>query len=618
MDDQNNKSPILDFSYPTVPNSSDDSQSQATNAPVSGTTDASAAGQVGQDNGADVATGIPVGASSSQERAPQEPQDSSPVENGQANLPASQPADKGTATQNDPGTRREADMTGIVDTPETAAVDTVQSTQATGRQTPDVLDSEINKDSSIPPEPTSRPAGATEPVAPVVLVHDDSTDAGEVESSNGIEDLSNSDATTGNEQTDLVDQGIETDDTGSVKETDNVEVLQTESQSADPAQSPTPPDQADQSVVNAQSSTAEEAAQGGKTFSIHELLNTVVLRDASDLHITAGYEPSIRVDGSLVPIGKEVLTPQQTYDMIMQIIPDGKKDLLDVNKEIDMAYAFANKARFRVNAYYQQGSLSAAFRLIPEKIRSLEDLQLPEIYQSLTKLRQGLVLVTGPTGSGKSTTLAAIINQINMTRREHIITIEDPIEYIFPKAQAMVDQREMHEDSHSWAVALRSAMRQDPDIILVGEMRDYETISAAITLAETGHLVFATLHTNSASQTIDRIIDVFPEHQQSQIRMQLSLVIKAVISQRLIPLDAGGRRAVSEIMLATPAIRNLIREAKTYQIDNIISTSTEMGMRSIEKDLVKLVREGHITSDKAQEYAVHPEEVVRLLKAASV
>ncbi len=435
---------------------------------------------------------------------------------------------------------------------------------------------------------------------------------------NDIANVTDQGTTDSGVQTDLVAQGTQMDGVEDAKETDNVDVSQTASQSVDPEQSPTLSDQTDQSVGDVQSPSAKMTTQSGKMFSIHELLNTVVLRDASDLHITAGYEPSIRIDGSLVPVGDEILSPQQTYDLIMQIIPDGKKDLLDVNKEIDMAYAFANKARFRVNAYYQQSSLSAAFRLIPEKIRSLEDLQLPEIYQSLTKLRQGLVLVTGPTGSGKSTTLAAIINEINLTRREHIITIEDPIEYIFPKAQAMVDQREMHEDSHSWAVALRSAMRQDPDVILVGEMRDYETISAAITLAETGHLVFATLHTNSASQTIDRIIDVFPEHQQSQVRMQLSLVIKAVISQRLIPLDAGGRRAVSEIMLATPAIRNLIREAKTYQIDNIISTSTEMGMRSIEKDLVKLVREGHITSDKAQEYAVHPEEVVRLLKAASV
>jgi twitching motility protein PilT len=225
-----------------------------------------------------------------------------------------------------------------------------------------------------------------------------------------------------------------------------------------------------------------------------------------------------------------------------------------------------------------------------------------------------LVLVTGPTGHGKSTTLAAMLEDINRNRFDHIITIEDPIEYIFEGKKSLIDQREMNDDTNSWAVALRSAMRQDPDVILIGEMRDYETIAAAITLAETGHLVFATLHTNNAAQTIDRVIDVFPENQQPQVRLQLSNILQVVIAQRLIPLDRGGRRAVSEVMFNTPAIANLIREGKTHQIDNIIRTGADIGMIYLERSLVSLVREGVISAQKAQEYAVYPEEVVRLLK----
>lgn len=350
-------------------------------------------------------------------------------------------------------------------------------------------------------------------------------------------------------------------------------------------------------------------------YTIDQLLDIVVERDASDLHITVGYPAMIRVDGALVNVTEELVTPSQAVDLVLPVLPEQKKELLDVNREVDLAYPHRQDARFRINAYYQKQTLAAAFRLIPNMIRSIDDLNLPQIYHKITKLKQGLVLVTGPTGSGKSTTLAAIIQEINETRPDHIITIEDPVEYVFPKARSMVDQRELHEDTHSWEIALRSALRQDPDVMLVGEMRDYETIASAITLAETGHLVFATLHTNSAAQTLDRIVDVFPEHQQSQIRSQLSNTVEAVIAQRLIPLQRGGRAAVSEIMIATPAIRNLIREAKTHQIDNVIRTSADVGMISLEHTLVRMVRENLITMERAMEYAVHPEEIVRLMKS---
>ncbi|GAB4157407.1 MAG: hypothetical protein Fur003_1130 [Candidatus Dojkabacteria bacterium] len=361
-------------------------------------------------------------------------------------------------------------------------------------------------------------------------------------------------------------------------------------------------------------SSEKTTTTGTYPFTIQQLLDLVVSKDASDLHITAGYPAIIRVDGDLKPVSDVIVTEKQAEELIYPVLPEQKKELLEVNREVDLAYAHKKEARFRINAYYQKQSLAAAFRLIPNRIRNIDELKLPQIYHQLTRLQQGLVLVTGPTGSGKSTTLAAIIQEINQTRPVHIITIEDPIEYVLPPAKALIDQRELHDDTHSWEIAMKSALRQDPDVVLVGEMRDYETIAAAITLAETGHLVFATLHTNSASQTIDRIIDVFPEHQQAQVRSQLSNVIEAVIAQRLIPLDKGGRQAVSEIMIATPAIRNLVREAKTHQIDNVIMTSADIGMISIEHSLVKMVREGLITMQKAQEYAVHPEEVTRLLK----
>ncbi len=355
--------------------------------------------------------------------------------------------------------------------------------------------------------------------------------------------------------------------------------------------------------------------QGGYPYTMDYLMDLVISKGASDLHITTGYPAMIRIDGQLHPVGSEILKPEDASSLINGLLDESKKELLDINREVDFAHSHQNRGRFRINAFYQQQTISAALRLIPDKIKSIDELKLPTTYYRLTKLGQGLVLVTGPTGHGKTTTLAAMLQEVNQTRPVHIITIEDPIEYILPKSKAMVDQREMHDDTHSWEIALKSAMRQDPDVVLVGEMRDYETISAAVTLAETGHLVFATLHTNSASQTVDRIIDVFPEHQQAQIRAQLSNILEAVIAQRLIPIQGGGRRAVSEIMLATNAVRNLIREGKTHQLDNVIMTSGDIGMISLEASLVKLVREGLITIERAQEYAARPEEVVRLLKS---
>lgn len=350
---------------------------------------------------------------------------------------------------------------------------------------------------------------------------------------------------------------------------------------------------------------------------INELLEYTIEKGASDLHISVGYPPVIRVDGQLEEVNEQIIDPVEAEELILPLMGDDKRELLEVNKEIDFAYTHEGKynGRFRINAFYAMTHLSAAFRLIPNRIRTIDELKLPQIYHQFTKLRQGMILVTGPTGHGKSTTIAAMLEDINRNRFSRIVTIEDPIEYVFQGKKSLIDQREMGQDTHSWPIALKSAMRQDPDIILVGEMRDYETISAAITLAETGHLVFATLHTNNSAQSIDRMIDVFPEEQQAQVRAQLSNILEVVIAQRLIPLDAGGRRAVAEILVINPAVQTLIRESKTHQIDNVIRTSSDIGMISLERSLVDLVREGVISIKTAQEYAVYPEEVSRLLKS---
>lgn len=350
-------------------------------------------------------------------------------------------------------------------------------------------------------------------------------------------------------------------------------------------------------------------------MTIEEMLTLCVTQNASDIHLIVGSPPMLRVNGDLIPIeGEAVLEPARSQELVYPLLSQELKDQLLVNKEVDFSYQHGDQGRFRVNAYYHKGTIAGALRLIPAKIRTIEELKLPTLFHQFTSYKQGLVLVTGPTGQGKSSTLAAIIEEINATRNEHILTIEDPIEFIYQPKKSIISQRELHADTHSWDVALKSALREDPNVVLVGEMRDYETIAAALTVAETGHLVFATLHTNSASQTIDRIIDVFPEHQQAQIRMQLANSLQAVISQRLMKTLKGERTAAVEILIANSAVRNIIREGKTFQLDNVISTSSEMGMTSLEASLAKMVNMGEIAYEKAVEVALYPDQLSRLVK----
>ena len=351
-------------------------------------------------------------------------------------------------------------------------------------------------------------------------------------------------------------------------------------------------------------------------MNIKELLQLTVDKNASDLHIIAGIPPTVRVDGELFPVPNEAfLVPEVVSAHLKEVLSAEQLERLTVNKEIDFSLPFSDKARFRVNAYTQKGSSAVAFRRIPLAIPEIDALGLPKILHSFTTLKQGFILVTGPTGHGKSTTLAAMINEINKTRATHIVTIEDPIEFVFRPDKSIISQREMRADTHSWQVALRSVLREDPDVVLVGEMRDYETIAAALTVAETGHLVFATLHTNSAAQTIDRIVDVFPDEQQRQVRLQLSNVIEAVFSQRLIPALAGGRVVGYEVMLGTTAIRTAIREGKTHQIDSILQTSQEIGMNTIETSLANFVKDGRISLETAQAYSLRPEQLTRLVRS---
>ncbi|MDP1710178.1 MAG: type IV pilus twitching motility protein PilT [bacterium] len=348
---------------------------------------------------------------------------------------------------------------------------------------------------------------------------------------------------------------------------------------------------------------------------IKQLLQYVIDVKASDLHLVAGIPPTLRIEGELSPIATMgVLTPDVITELFKPILSSEQLERLTVNKEIDFSLAFSDKARFRINAYTQRGSLAGAFRRIPTTIPAIDSLGLPKIVHSFTTLKQGLVLVTGPTGQGKSTTLAAIINEINTTRAAHIVTIEDPVEFVFTAQKSIISQREMRSDTHSWQIALRSVLREDPDVVLVGEMRDYETIAAALTVAETGHLVFATLHTNSAAQTIDRIVDVFPEEQQRQVRMQLSNVIEAVFSQRLIKGLDKTRVVAHEIMLASTAVKTAIRDGKTHQIDSILETSSEIGMNTLERSLSTLVKSGRISLEVAQSWSLRPEELSRLVR----
>lgn len=348
---------------------------------------------------------------------------------------------------------------------------------------------------------------------------------------------------------------------------------------------------------------------------IKNLLQLTVEKNASDLHLVVGSPPTLRIEGNLLAVPNEQIeTPEIIGGQIKELLTAEQLERLSVNKELDFSVSFSEKARFRANVYTQRNSYAAAFRRIPLDIPIVDSLGLPKLLHTFTNLRQGFVLVTGPTGHGKSTTLAAMLNEINANKATHIVTIEDPIEFVFKPIKSIISQREMHEDTHSWPVALRSVLREDPDVVLVGEMRDFETIASAITVAETGHLVFATLHTNSAAQTIDRIVDVFPEEQQGQIRLQLSNVLEAVFSQRLVPSVGGGRVVAYETMLGTTAIKTAIRDGKTHQIDSIIQTSAEAGMSTLDASLANLVREGKITIEVARSYSLRPEELNRLIR----
>ena len=359
----------------------------------------------------------------------------------------------------------------------------------------------------------------------------------------------------------------------------------------------------------------ENSGQITTTPKIETLLEECVRRNASDLHIQYGLPPILRVDGALVSIaGMPKLKESDIKTLIFATLDEEQQKILLKDKEYDYSFAFGDIARFRVNAFQESGKLAAAFRLIPNNIRSVSDLGMPAVIESFAEFPRGLVLVTGPTGSGKSTTLAALIDKINREKSVHIITIEDPIEYTHKSQRSIIAQREVHYDTFSFAAALRSVLREDPDVVLIGEMRDLETIQAAITTAETGHLVFATLHTNSAAQSIDRIIDVFPAHQQPQIRTQLSNMLMAVCAQRLVPAIGGGRVVAAEVMIANSAIRSLIRDGKTHQIDTSIQTGADQGMQTMDRTLAKLVQTGVITYDSAKEYAVDINELNRLVR----
>jgi twitching motility protein PilT len=353
---------------------------------------------------------------------------------------------------------------------------------------------------------------------------------------------------------------------------------------------------------------------GNANLSLDELLGQAVSRKASDLHLSPGYRPMVRISGKLETLVGQLLDDAKITEMIKLLVPDID---LETTKDVDMAYQTADKYRFRVNIFKQRHGFGIVARVISSSIPALDSLNLPIKVKDFTEISQGLILVTGPTGSGKSTTIAALLQDINSTKNKHIVTIEDPVEYIYPAGQSLIDQRNIGEDTDNWAKALRAVLRQDPDIVLVGEMRDFETIAAALTVAETGHLVFATLHTNSAAQSIDRIVDVFPEDQQQQVRTQLANVLVGVVSQRLIPINGGGRRAAVEIMLANSAVRTAIREGKVHLIDNIIQTSAEVGMVAMEKSLVDLVRAGLISIEAAQYFSNKPDEVIRLLGGAA-
>jgi twitching motility protein PilT len=355
-------------------------------------------------------------------------------------------------------------------------------------------------------------------------------------------------------------------------------------------------------------------------FDFADVLLEVMERNASDLHIAAGAPPTIRVRGRLTALEDyPVLTPTDTREIVYSILTSDQRQRLETDWQIDFSYSIPGQARFRVNAYFQRAALGAAFRLIPYSITKIDDLGLPPVVHEFTKKPRGFVLVTGPTGSGKSTTLAAMIDEINETREDHIMTIEDPIEFLHRHKKCLINQRELGADATSFSAALKAALRQDPDVILVGEMRDLETISTALTAAETGHLVFATLHTQDTPQTVDRIIDVFPPSQQGQVRVQLAVALQGIMTQQLLPTaDGSGRTVAAEILVPTPAVRNLIREGKTHQIYSALQTGGSQGMQTMDAALATLVRQGKITRALAEQRSTTPEELRRLLGVAQV
>lgn len=350
-------------------------------------------------------------------------------------------------------------------------------------------------------------------------------------------------------------------------------------------------------------------------MNIQQLLDLTITRNASDLHLSVGFPPTLRIHGELINVPGEIpTTPSQIESLIKPLLTDLQSNIYRQVFELDFSFEFEGRARFRVNLFRQKGYPAAALRLIPYRIPIIEELGFSPVVNKLVELKQGFILVAGPTGHGKSTTLASFINKINQIRAAHIITIEDPIEYVYPPGRSLIEQREMYSDTRSWSNALRSALREDPDVVLIGEMRDLETIASAMTIAETGHLVFATLHTNSAAQSVDRIIDVFPEIQQPQIRLQMAATLEAILSLRLIPTIEPGRTLASEVLFATPAVRNIIREGKSYLIDNTIETSAELGMQPLERSLANLVKAGKISQDVALRFALRPELLLKLLK----
>jgi twitching motility protein PilT len=347
---------------------------------------------------------------------------------------------------------------------------------------------------------------------------------------------------------------------------------------------------------------------------IKSLFDTVISEGGSDIHLTVGSHPIIRIAGSLVPLVQQpILTAADTMGILLALVPDQRKDVMAREQSVDFAYGHTNNARFRINGYTVQGNIALAMRLIPHEIRTFQSLNLPPILEVFTQRQQGFFLIVGPVGQGKSTTMAAIIDRINETRAEHILTIEDPVEYIFDQKKSTIHQREVHLDTPDFHFALQNAFREDVNVIMVGEMRDQETISSAVTAAETGHLVLSTLHTNNAAQTIDRIVDMFPPNQQGQVRVQLAGSLAGIFSQRLIPRISGGLVPAYELLINNSAVSNLIREGRTHEISTVIQTSSQEGMIDMDRSLAELVRRGEVSVEEAYSRASDPKTFERYM-----